>query len=95
MDEILKVIVKIYGETHEIEVKPDETVLEAALRQDVDLPYSCMSGSCNACQCKIEQGEVTMDIHDALSQEEVASGEVLSCQAHPQTANLTLCFENE
>lgn len=90
----MKVTVHLYGETHEIQINDDETVLDAALRQDIDLPYSCMSGNCNACQCKLEGGKVTMDVNDALSPEEVEAGEVLSCQAHPQTSDVVLNFKD-
>ncbi len=83
-----KVKLEIEGKTHEIECDEDETLLEAALRQDIDAPYSCMSGTCNACQAKLLVGKVEMDVCDALTPDEVAAGEILTCQAHPTTDSI-------
>lgn len=87
-----KVKMKLEGTLHEFETNEDETVLEAALRNDIDVPYGCMSGTCNACQAKVSVGKVEMEYCDALSDEEVAEGEVLTCQAKATTAELELEF---
>ncbi len=85
MAQSAKVKLEIDGKTYDIQCDADETILEAALRQDIDAPYSCMSGTCNACQAKVLNGKVEMETCEALSESEVAAGEILTCQAHPTT----------
>lgn len=63
----------------------DETILLAAIRQGVGLPYGCKDGACGSCKCRLVAGEVRMDDHQAkaLSAQESASGLVLTCRARP------------
>lgn len=69
----------------EIEVQEGETILEAGLRRGLDLPHSCRSGSCMACQASILRGEVSyrhgrpLGLSDADQQQ----GKALLCQAEP------------
>ncbi|MES2878083.1 MAG: CDP-6-deoxy-delta-3,4-glucoseen reductase [Pseudomonadota bacterium] len=62
---------------------PDETILAAAIRQGVGLPYGCKDGACGSCKCKKLEGSVTHGPHQskALSPEEAADGFVLTCCA--------------
>jgi ring-1,2-phenylacetyl-CoA epoxidase subunit PaaE len=62
-----------------------ETVLDAGLRQGVDLPYSCKGGVCSTCRVLLVEGEVDMDVHYALEDYEIARGYVLMCQSYPVT----------
>ncbi len=61
----------------------DETLLAAAIRQGIGLPYGCKDGACGSCKCKKLEGSVTHGAHQlkALSPEEEASGFILSCCA--------------
>lgn len=60
-----------------------ETLLAAAIRQGVGLPYGCKDGACGSCKCKKLEGSVTHTAHQlkALTPEEEASGLILSCCA--------------
>lgn len=66
-------------------VNEGETVLSAALRQGVMLPYSCKNGTCGSCKGQVESGDVHYPFHPpmALSKDEVAQGKALFCQASP------------
>jgi CDP-4-dehydro-6-deoxyglucose reductase len=66
-------------------VNEGESVLTAALRQGVMLPYSCKNGTCGSCKGKLESGEVHYPFHPplALSREEMGDGCALLCQAEP------------
>lgn len=66
-------------------VNEGESVLNAALRQGVILPYSCKNGTCGSCKGKLESGEVHYPFHPplALSREEIGEGSALLCQAEP------------
>ena len=79
------VIIELYGDVHKFEIQNDETILEAALRNYIDAPYSCMSGTCNSCQAKLVEGKVVMDEAEALSEDEIKAGEILTCCSQPET----------
>jgi len=66
-------------------VNEGESVLNAALRQGVMLPYSCKNGTCGSCKGHLESGEVHYPFHPpmALSREEMGEGCALLCQAEP------------
>lgn len=68
---------------HQFGVEPGETLLTAAIRQSVGLPYGCQDGACGSCKCKLLQGEVELGLHQlkALSETERAQGFILACRA--------------
>ena len=70
-----------------------ENVLEAAMKHDVDAPFSCKGAVCCTCKAKVTEGKMIMDANYALSDEEVAEGFVLACQAHPASENVVLDFD--
>lgn len=79
------------GSTRTFEIRKDvESVLDAGLRQGIDLPFSCKGGICSSCRAQLVAGEVDMDVHFALEDYEVRSGVVLMCQSHPVSDELTL-----
>jgi len=69
----------------------DETVLAAAVRQGIGLPYGCKDGACGSCKCRLLSGKVTLGNHQtkALTAEEEAGGLILTCCAMAQS-NLVL-----
>ena len=70
-----------------------ETVLDAAERAGLDLPYSCRAGICSTCRAKVLKGTVTMDQNHALEDHEVAGGFVLCCQSRPTSAELEITYD--
>jgi ring-1,2-phenylacetyl-CoA epoxidase subunit PaaE len=78
-----RVRIRLYGQEHEFDVEPDETILSAAQRANLDPPYACQIGACCTCRAKLVQGTAIMDEREALSDDEIADGYVLTCQAHP------------
>ena len=75
--------------------KNQDSLLDTALAQGLELPYSCKGGVCSTCRCKVVEGEVDMDINFALEDYEVARGFVLACQSYPVTDRVTLDFDQE
>jgi ring-1,2-phenylacetyl-CoA epoxidase subunit PaaE len=73
---------------YEIEVPYHKRILEVALDQNINLPYSCTGGICSTCTSTCVSGGVRMDYNEVLTDEEIASGRVLLCTGHP-TANNT------
>ena len=70
-----------------------QSILDAALKQGADLPYSCKGGVCSTCRAQVTHGEVEMDVNYALDDNEVADGFVLACQSHPKTSAVTIDFD--
>lgn len=74
-------------------VRSDVSVLDAALRAGLDLPYSCKGGMCCTCRGKILEGEVRMTKNYSLDAAEVAAGFVLTCQARPLTERVVVSYD--
>ena len=72
---------------HQFSCEEDETVLAAAMRAGVGLPYGCKNGACSSCKGKVVSGSVSHKAHQrrALSEEEEASGVSLFCCAVPHS----------
>lgn len=63
-----------------------ESILNAAIRADIRLPYSCRSGRCNACKCKVVSGATTALLAEkGLSEQELANGWILGCARSAET----------
>ena len=82
------------GLTREVAYRPgDESILAAAGRAGLDVPYSCRSGVCATCRAKLLEGRVRMDRNFALEPADLAAGFVLTCQAHPLTERVVVSFD--
>lgn len=81
------------GTEYKLAVKPHETVLEAALNMDIDLPYSCQAGMCTACLGRCVSGKVQLDEEDALSEAELKEGFILTCVSHPMSDDVVIEVE--
>ncbi len=76
------------GVTRFIEADGQETVADAAYRQGINIPLDCRDGACGTCKCKAESGRYDLGdnfIEDALSEEEIAQGYVLTCQMRAES----------
>jgi len=71
----------------------DMSVLDAALAAGIEAPYACKAGVCSTCRCKVTDGHVEMRVNHALEDYEVAAGYVLSCQAYPKTASVSVEYD--
>lgn len=71
--------VSVGGASYAIETRAGETILAAATRAKVPLPFSCAMGGCGACRMKLAQGDVEMDEPNCLSPGEKRDGYVLTC----------------
>ena len=71
----------------------DATVLEAAERVGLELPYSCRAGVCSTCRAKVTHGSVDMATNYALEPWEVQAGFILCCQARPTSGELEITYD--
>lgn len=84
------VTIRYDGQEYKVTVPPDKGILESALDQGIDLPYSCQSGLCTACRGKALSGKVRLDEEEGLSQSERDEGYVLTCVGHPLTDDVVI-----
>ena len=89
-----KVTVIRDGQRREIDfMAGDPSILDAAARAGLDVPFSCKSGVCSTCRAKLIEGEVRMDRNFALEKREVEAGFILTCQSHPLTERVVVSFD--
>jgi ring-1,2-phenylacetyl-CoA epoxidase subunit PaaE len=84
------VTIQYEGSEYKLVVPAKQTILDAALDADIDLPYSCQAGVCTACRGKCLSGKVHLDEREGLSDAELAKGYILTCVAHPLTADVVI-----
>ena len=89
-----KIAIKLDGITFDFDLGfYAEPILDAALKQGADLPFSCKGGVCCTCKAKLIEGEVDMDVHWGLEHEEIEQGYILTCQSHPKTERVVIDFD--
>ena len=80
------------GEHHVIPCEPGQTVLDAAEKSGIELPYSCREGMCASCMCEVIEGSVKLNNNDVLDERDLANKLTLSCQAVPLTTEVKLKY---
>jgi len=89
-----EVLVTIDGRTSTVRALPDgPSLLDYARSVRAEVPFACKGGMCATCKASVISGEVTMTKNYALTDEELAAGFVLTCQAHPVTATVHLDYD--
>ena len=85
--------VTIHPSEHQFNVEEGESILDAAMRQDIDLPYGCRGGACGSCAGYIVKGEVYYDEEPiALDDDMKANQQALFCSAKTR-ADLEISIE--
>lgn len=79
----------------ELAIDSEESILDAAIKKGADLPYACKGGMCCTCKAKLVEGEVSMDVHWGLEEEEIEKGFILTCQSHPKTTKVVIDFDSK
>ena len=83
------------GKTFFISVQSDELLLDAAVRQGINLPLDCREGVCGTCQGKCETGIYEQEYvdEDALSERDLAERKMLACQTRVKS-NAAFYFDH-
>jgi len=89
-----RVIATIDGEIFEFIVKKNESILEAGLAAGYEIPFSCQGGVCGVCKCTSGEGKTEMSNSIALSDDEIKSGIILSCQAKVLSPYIKVNFDS-
>lgn len=88
------VTVILDGENIPIQFTPKgKGILDQLNAEGYDPPYSCRGGVCSSCKSKILEGSATMKLNYSLTDEEVAEGYILCCQAIPTSDKVTISFD--
>ena len=89
-----RIAIVLDGIRREIEYREtDGSILDAALRAGLDLPYSCKGGMCCTCRAKLLEGRIRMDKNYSLEPADLEAGFVLTCQSHPVTETAIVSFD--
>lgn len=89
-----KVIVILDDEEFELDVKKDgPVILDVAISEDLDPPYSCRGAVCTTCRAKLLKGKVRMENNFALTDGEIEEGYILTCQSHPETEEVIISYD--
>jgi len=87
------IILHFKGETHYLSVPYPKRILEVALENKVNLPYSCSGGVCSTCTATCISGGVRMDYNEVLTDDEIGRGRVLVCTGHPTENGTTITWD--
>jgi ring-1,2-phenylacetyl-CoA epoxidase subunit PaaE len=89
-----KVTIVVDDEETTFEMSQKQTILDAALKQGVDAPYSCQGGICSSCLARVKSGTAEMKKNSILSDDEIEEGLILTCQAHPTSAEIVVDYDD-
>lgn len=85
-----EVLIHHREQTNLLQVEPGKTILETALQDHVQVPYSCKNGTCGICIAKLLDGNVHMRQNYVLPEEQLNQGYILLCQSHPLDNQVTV-----
>ncbi|KUG26205.1 flavodoxin reductase (ferredoxin-nadph reductase) family 1 [hydrocarbon metagenome] len=89
-----EVTIILQGERHKVLVMPNETILEKALEQGLEIPNSCQFGNCSTCKAKLLSGKLKLVEQTALSEEDIKQGFCLTCVGYPASDNVVILYED-
>lgn len=87
------VTITLAGSTHTVALAAGDTVLESALKNNIEAPYACLGGACGTCKARVIAGAVAMEQNFALRAAELEAGFVLTCQSHPTTPTVAVDYD--
>jgi len=79
----VKITFKVDGVETIVDSEKNKTILDAAIKNDVDAPYSCKGGACATCIAKLKAGTVELEQNYILTDSEIEDGLIITCQAFP------------
>jgi ferredoxin len=88
----VEVVIELDRRTTMANYRSGDTLLQTARSAGLQAPYSCETGSCGTCMARITEGSARMVNNDALEDDEVAEGYVLTCQALPTSPTVRLTY---
>jgi ring-1,2-phenylacetyl-CoA epoxidase subunit PaaE len=86
------IILHFKGNVHHLSVPWPKRILDVALENKINLPYSCSGGVCSTCTATCIAGGVRMDYNEVLTDDEIDNGRVLVCTGHPTSNGTTITW---
>ncbi len=93
-DGYTNVTIFLDDEEETFEMPQTKSILEAALDEGLDPPYSCQGGICSTCIARLKEGKAEMRKNQILTEAEIADGLILTCQAHPTTPTVVVDYDD-
>src|ERR1700754_4754561 len=84
----------IDGKRRDVPVAEEESILDAALRAGMDLPFACKGGMCSTCRAKLVEGDAQMEVNYSLEPWELKAGFILTCQARPTSDRVVVDYDH-
>ena len=78
----------------DLSIVPDKTILDIALQNRLDVPYSCQGGVCSSCIARVTEGSARMLTNQILTDDEIEEGLVLTCQAVPTSTRISVDYDD-
>lgn len=92
-DDCQEVVIELDRATVTAAYRAGDTLLQTARQQGLKAPASCETGSCGTCMAQVVEGSARMRINDALDEDEVEEGWVLTCQSLPTSRRVRVVYE--
>ncbi|MFL9845208.1 2Fe-2S iron-sulfur cluster-binding protein [Flavobacterium rhizosphaerae] len=89
-----KITVLVDDEETTFMMPKEITILDAALKQGLDAPYSCQGGICSSCMGRVKSGTAEMKKNAILTDGEIAQGLILTCQALPTSEEIYIDYDD-
>ena len=89
-----KVTLILDGEKNDFIMENDSNILDEALSNGIDVPYSCQGGVCLTCMGKVKKGNVEMEENGMLSEDEIDEGLVLTCISKPGSEDIIIDYDD-
>ncbi len=91
-DEAVRVTIELDGKREVAEHRAGTTILQTARQLGLSPPFSCESGSCATCMARVLEGTVEMHVNNALADDELDEGWILTCQAVPTSPEVSVRY---
>ena len=90
----IKITYRVDGHETTVEGDKNKTLLDIALENDIDAPYSCKGGACATCIGRLKKGTVELEQNYILTDGEIEDGLIITCQAYPTSNKLFLDIDD-
>jgi len=89
-----KMRIHFKGELYDLVAGENQSILQAALQNNIQLPYSCRVGECSTCAAMCKKGRVAMIKNDVLTDADIAAGWILTCTGHALTDDVVIAYQD-